>query len=125
MKTIESGIRGYSSDFDRPDSYYEKEGVNWKDVAKIKDRSTALYDKRWQAACEVIDIVARKVGIDPQESGLWLYGVDWDSKAKLASSPLADKIDEWISRGGDKAKLKKRISELEAENQVLRSLVGK
>lgn len=125
MKTIKDGIRGYSSDFDRPDSYYEAEGVNWQDLAKLKDRSTALYDKRWQAACEVIDIIARKVGIDPQESGLYLYGVDWDSKTKAASSPLADKIDSWFDKSGDKVKLKKRIDELENENQVLRSLIGK
>lgn len=125
MKTIENGIRGYSSDFDRSDSYYEKEGVNWKDAAKLKDKSTALYDKRWQAACEVIDIIAHRIGIDPEKSGLNLYGVQWDGKTKTASSPLADKIDEWFEKSGDKVKLKKRIDELENENQVLRSLVGK
>lgn len=125
MKTIENGYRGYSSDFNRPDSYYETEGVNWQDLAKLKDRGTALYDKRWQAACEVIDIIARKVGIDPEKSGLCLYGVNWDSKTKIASSHLADKIDEWFDRSGDKVKLKKRIGELENENQVLRSLIGK
>lgn len=125
MKTIENGIRGYSSDFDRPDSYYEKEGVNWQELAKLKDRGTALYDKRWQAACEVIDIIARKVGIDPDKTGLCIYGVDWDGRTKTASSPLADKIDEWFDKSGDKVKLKKRIDELENENRVLRSLVGK
>lgn len=125
MKTIENKIRGYSSDFDRPDSYYEKEGVNWQDMARIKDKSTALYDKRWQAACEVIDIIALKVGIDPEKSGLYLYSVDWDSRTSEASSPLANKIDDWFDKGGDKVKLKKRIDELENENQVLRSLVGK
>lgn len=125
MKTIENGIRGYCSDFDRPDSYYEKEGVNWKDLAKLKDKSTAMYDKRWQAACEVIDIVALKVGIEPHKSEFSLYGVSWDSETKTASSPLADKIDEWFDKSGDKVKLKKRIAELENENNVLRSLVGR
>lgn len=129
MRTIKNGIRGYSSEFDRPDEYYEKIEFptigDYRGMLRFKDKGTALFDKRWQAACEVIDIIARRVGIDPEKSSLCLYNVDWDSKTKTASSPLADKIDEWFDKSGDKVKLKKRLDELENENRVLRSIIGK
>jgi len=124
MKTIENGIRRYHSEFDRPDGYYEKDGVDWKEAAKLKDRCSALYDKRWQAACEVIDIIADVVGLDAEKTGRYIYIPTWDSETETAGSPLADKIGEWLDRGGDKAALKKRVGELENENAVLRSLIG-
>ena len=76
-----------------------------------------------QAACEVIDIIAKKVGLNADELGLVFYGVDWDHSTKTASSPLADKIDEYFSKSGDKVKLKKRIDELEKENELLRQML--
>ena len=60
------------------------------------------------------------VGIDPENTGLWLYALDCDG-----SSPIARKLEKYISRAGDKAKLKKRVDELENENRVLRSLLRK
>jgi hypothetical protein len=39
--------------------------------------------------------------------------------------PILEQLREYVSRAGDKAKMKKRMAELESENAVLRSLVGK
>ncbi|MCL2690442.1 MAG: site-specific DNA-methyltransferase [Chitinispirillia bacterium] len=36
MKTIENGIRGYSSDFDRPKTYYEAD-IDWREAAHPKN----------------------------------------------------------------------------------------
>jgi hypothetical protein len=108
------------SDFDRPDDYYDGKNLTpeqWQDLCKLKDRNVALYDKRWQAAKEVIDKIAEWVGIN--DNGRYLYGlVDGET-------PILDKLEEYLSHRGDKVQLKKRIDELEAENRVLRSLVGK
>ena len=126
-RTIEDGIRGYHSEFTRPDSYYdgmkETELTSFAQMARFKDRSIALFDRRWQAACEVIDIIATKIGIDINEYGRCIYGVYWDHKTGIATSPLGDRIDEWFSKSGDKVKLKKRISELEKENELLRRML--
>lgn len=89
-------------------------------LCRMKDRSNDLFYRRYQAAQEVIDFVAEKVGINPKDSGFWLYAPDCDG-----SSPIARAIEEWVSRSGDKAKLKKRLQELEQENAVLRSLLRK
>ena len=86
----------------------------------IKDRTIVLFDKRYRAAREVIDMIAERIGIDPTNTGYWLYAPDFDD-----SSPIIAKIDEYFSRGGDKVKLKKRVDELETENAVLRSLLQK
>lgn len=87
---------------------------------RMKDRSNDLFFKRYQAAREVIDIIAREVGIDPDKTGLWIYAPDEDG-----GSPILNRIKEWVSRSGEKAQLKKRLQELEQENAVLRSLIQK
>lgn len=87
---------------------------------RMKDRSNDLFFKRYQAAREVIDIIAREVGIDPDDTGLWIYAPDTDG-----GSPILNRIKEWVSRSGEKAQLKKRLQELEQENAVLRSLIQK
>jgi hypothetical protein len=110
------------SDFDRPPEYYDDIEIpfdKWREICRFKDQATALFDRRWQEATAVIDLVARKIGIDPDTTGDWLYGLYDDE-----TSPLADKLDEYFDRG-DKVKLKKRIDELETENRILRSLIGK
>lgn len=86
----------------------------------IRDRKNNLYIKRTQAARDVIDMIAKLVGIDPEDTGFWLYAPDADG-----SSPILNRLEEWISRSGDKAQLKKRVQELEAENALLRSLIRK
>lgn len=73
-----------------------------------------------EAARAVIDIISRQVGIDPDTSGLSLYYPDFDG-----SSAIARRIEEWVSRSGEKAVLKKRVRELEQENLTLRSLLQK
>lgn len=42
----------------------------------MKDRSNDLFYKRYQAAREVIDLIAEFVGIDPENTGFWLYSPD-------------------------------------------------
>lgn len=87
---------------------------------RMKDRSNDLFFKRYQAAREVIDIIAREVGIDPDDTGLWIYAPDAGG-----GSPILNRIKEWVSRSGEKAQLKRRVLELERENAVLRSLIQK
>ena len=85
---------------------------------KMKDRSNDMFFKRYQAAQEVIDIIAKQVGINPDNTGYWLYAPDCDG-----SSPILRRIEEWISRSGEKAQLKRRVQELEQENAILRTLI--
>lgn len=87
---------------------------------RMKDRSNDLFVKRYQAAREVIDLIAKLVGIDPENTGFWLYSPDSDG-----TSVIVNRIEEWVSRNGEKAKLKKRLRELEQENAILRSLIQK
>lgn len=87
---------------------------------RMKDRSNDLFFRRYQAAREVIDLIAREVGINPDDTGLWIYAPDTDG-----SSPILNRIKEWVSRSGEKAQLKKRLQELEQENAVLLSLIQK
>lgn len=89
-------------------------------LCKMKDRSIDLFFKRYQAAQEVIDIIAKQVGINPDNTGYWLYAPDCDG-----SSPILRRIENWISRSGEKAQLKRRVQELEQENALLRSLIQK
>ncbi len=116
-------LERYQSEFEHEADYYDEKNISPEGYARIcrmKDHSNAMLDRRWQAAKEVIDLVAKRVGINPQDTGYYLYAPDYDD-----SSPLLRKIDEYFSRGGDKLKMKKRIDELENENQVLRKLIGK
>lgn len=89
-------------------------------LCKMKDRSNDMFFKRYQAAQEVIDIVAKQVGINPDNTGYWLYAPNCDG-----SSPILRRIEEWISRSGEKAQLKRRVQELEQENAILRTLIQK
>lgn len=89
-------------------------------LCRMKDRSNDMFYRRYHAAMEVIDLIAEHVGIDPENTSLWLYAPDVDD-----TSPIVKKIEEWFSHSGDKAKLKRRIQELEQENSVLRSLIQK
>ena len=87
---------------------------------KMKDRGNDMFFKRYQAAQEVIDIIAKQVGINPDNTDYWLYAPDCDG-----SSPILRRIEEWISRSGEKAQLKRRVQELEQENAILRTLIQK
>ena len=89
-------------------------------LCRMKDRSNDMYYRRYQAAMDVIDLVAKQVNINPHNTGYWLYAPDCDG-----SSPIIKKIEEYFSRSGEKVKLKKRIDELEKENALLRSLLQK
>lgn len=89
-------------------------------LCRIKDKSNDLFVRRYEAARAVIDIISRQVGIDPDTTGMSLYYPKLDG-----SSDIAQRIEEWVSRSGDKAILKKRVQELEQENLMLRSLILK
>lgn len=89
-------------------------------LCRTKDKSNDLFVRRYEAARAVIDIISRQVGIDPDTSGLSLYYPDFDG-----SCIIARRIEEWVSRSGEKAVLKKRVRELEQENLTLRSLLQK
>ncbi|MCD8308863.1 MAG: hypothetical protein LUD19_03330 [Clostridia bacterium] len=87
---------------------------------RMKDRSNDLYFRRTEAAREVIDLIARTVGIDPDDTDKFLYAPDIDG-----TTPIAKRIEEWVSRSGEKAQLKKRVQEMEKENSILRTLIHK
>lgn len=89
-------------------------------LCRVKDKSNDLFVRRYEAAREVIDVIARQVSIDPDTLGLSIYYPEFDG-----SSVIARRIEEWVSSSGDKAMLKKRVRELEQENLILRSLVRK
>lgn len=84
----------------------------------LKDRTNKLLQGRLDEAKAVIDAVAKYVEID--DKGYYLYGVYEDG-----STPITNEIKRYFDDGGDKVKLKKRIAELENENSVLRSILGK
>lgn len=111
------GIMSQAKDPHRYDTF-KKETL--ADFCRTKDRSNDIFFRRAQAAREVINMIAKKVGIDPDNTGYWLYAPD-----ENGSSPILNKIEEWFSRSGEKAKLKRRLQELEQENAVLRSLIQK
>jgi hypothetical protein len=90
------------------------------DFCRMKDRSNDMFFRRYQAAREVIDLIAETVGIDPEKTCYWLYSLDSDG-----STPIVERIEDWVSRSGEKAVLKKRLQELEQENAILRSLIQK
>lgn len=89
-------------------------------LCRIKDKSNDLFVRRYEAARAVIDIISRQVGIDPDTTGGSLYYPNLDG-----SSDIAQRIEEWVNRSGDKAILKKKVQKLEQENLILRSLLQK
>ena len=93
-------------------------------LCRMKDKNNDLFVRRYEAARRVIDAVARKVGYDPETCGLDLYIPEDDGEGGY-TSPIVQRIDEWLSRSGEKAQLKRRVQELEQENKLLRSLIGK
>ena len=99
-------------------NYFPKEVL--ADLCRIKDRGNDLFMRRAQAAKEVIDLISKAIGINPDDTSFWLYAPDADG-----SSPILRRIEEYISRSGDKGQLKRRVQELEKENSILRSLIQK
>jgi len=83
--------------------------------AVLAKKSNVMFLRQIAECKEVIDLIAEE--LDLTDKGHYIYGT-YDS-----ASPIVGKIREYISRGGDKAKLKKRVDELERENETLRSLI--
>lgn len=94
-------------------------------LCRLKDRSNDMFLRRNEAAHEVIDMIARRVGIDPDNCGDWLYAPYYGIETEDGGDTCAilRRLDEYLSRAGEKAQLKKRVKELEQENAVLRSLI--
>ncbi len=84
-------------------------------ICYLRTQTCKIFMQRLEEAREVIDLVAEE--IDMTDSGRYLYG------APDGESALVEKIRQYLDRGGDKVKLKRRIDELEKENAVLRSLL--
>lgn len=108
---------------EKDSSYYkrlveESEPKQVMELLLIKDRLIALYETRLGYAQEVIDLIAEELDING--NGLYLYKLRVDDR-----HPIIDILRDYLGKGGDKTKLKKRVAELENENAVLRSLVGK
>jgi len=120
-----NGIKVPHSDFDRPDDYYDKlrdrtyTGDEYADMCAFKDKSIALFDRRWKSARAVIDLIATEINIDPERCGLYLYA-QTQVKGELGS-PLVDRLRDWFDKSGDKVKLKKQIKDLEAQVDALRA----
>lgn len=109
------GTMSQTKDPHRYDSF-EKETL--ARFCRMKDRSNDMFFRRYQAARDVIDLIAKEVGIDPDSTGFWLYSPEADG-----GSPILNRINNWVSRRGEKAQLKKKLQELEQENAILRSLI--
>jgi hypothetical protein len=122
-----SGIKIPHSDFDRPNDYYSKmcdrtyTGEEYAEMCAFKDRTIALFDKRWQSARAVIDLIAAELEIDPENCGLNLYALKQVNGE--FESPLVNEMRGWFDKSGDKAKLKKRIKELEAQIEALKAVL--
>lgn len=123
----EGGFKVPHSDFDRSPEYYAKmrektyTGDEYADMCRFKDKSLALYDRRWKSAKAVIDLVAQAIGEDPETTGLFLYGA-LQIKGEF-TSPLVEKMEHWFDKSGDKVKLKRRIAELEAQLTALQAAI--
>lgn len=107
----------YETKEERYDSFPQKALVAF---CMMKDRLSDTYIRRYNAAREVIDLIAKQVGIDPDNTGYMLYIPEADG-----TTPIVRKMEEWFSRSGEKAQLKRRLQELEQENTLLRSLIQK
>lgn len=122
-----SGIKVPYSDYDQPDEYYDRyrnrtyTGKEFAEMCIMKDRLIALYDKRWQSARAVIDLIAAELEIDPENCGLNLYALKQVNGE--FESPLVNEMRGWFDKSGDKAKLKKRIKELEAQIEALKAVL--
>lgn len=123
----ECGLKIPYSDFDRPKEYYDDlcnrtfTSKQYAEMCALKDKLLTLYDRRWKLAKEVIDLIAREIDIDPEDTSHYLYGV-MQVKGEF-SSPLVERMRNWFDKSGDKVKLKKRITELEAQLEALRAAI--
>lgn len=87
-------LAGYPSEIEQRDlTRYDYLGQDAAVLCRMKDRTIVLFDKRYQAARKVIDLVAKRIGIDPEDTSYWLYAPDLDG-----SSPIVAQMDEFFSR---------------------------
>lgn len=74
----------------RSASGYEAMGHSQKSSAAlhVKDTTIAILEKRWRDACAVIDQIALRIGVDPDDAAPLLYIPSNDG------SYLLDKLNE-------------------------------
>ena len=83
----------------------------------LKDQLNSKLKEQVAEREAVIDAIAEYLGL--QDKGLVFYN------GLSGKNRLLDEIKDYLSKRGDKVKLKKRIAELENENSVLRTLIQK
>ncbi len=111
---------GITGGIKTPEYYMKFTKETLAQFCSMKSKTNDLFMRRYEAAREVIDIIAKAVGIDPDDSSFWLYSAYEDG-----TTPITDCIKNWLSRSGEKAQLKRRVQELEQENTILRSVLQK
>lgn len=116
--TLLERFEGITANMTNPERYDDFPAETLAVFCRMKDRSNDLFFRRAEAAREVINLIAKRVGINPEDTGFWLYAPDLDG-----TSPILKRIDEWLSRSGEKAMLKRKITELEQENDLLKRLL--
>lgn len=116
---VRDGYRDFASHYDHDKGFYDSYApAEFARFAQYKDRTISMYDRRWQSAKAVIDLVAQEVFIDPDTTNVSLYGLRSDGSAHLV-----DAIRRWSDKSGDKAKLKKRVAELENQVEMLKQML--
>lgn len=84
----------------------------------LKERQNETQRRQIDSRNEVIELIAEYIGI--ADKGLCIYEIYEDG-----TTPILDKLIQFIDKSGDKVKLKKRIDELVNENNILRTLITK
>lgn len=101
----------------RQPDFFDHKDEEVKNEMRFNIKNARLEYERRKHAESVIDEIAEFLGLS--DKGLFLYGLIG------GTTPIIEHIRDFFVKGGDKVKLKKRIDELETENSVLRSLIGK
>lgn len=122
IEAIEKIEEALTVDFEQYDTLPQKALAM---LCSMKDAGIERERTRTKAARDVIDTIAKKVGIDTENCGINLYAPYYTDGEGETVSDVSRKLDELLERSGDKAQLKRRIQELENENRVLRSLIQK
>jgi hypothetical protein len=84
-------------------------------LLRATNRTADIFQRRITERSEVIYEIAKYVGVNDCE---YIYGLD-----DKGNSPLLDKMKNWFDNSGDKAKLKKKVEELENEIEVLKKYI--
>lgn len=84
---------GTMNQYEDPHRYDTFSAETLTAFCRMKDRSNDMYSRRYQAARDVIDLVAKQVNINPDNTSFWIYAPDCDG-----SSPIIHKIEEYFQQ---------------------------